>query len=400
MTLDPLVAPPAGAARRVRIAIAGIFLANGAAIGSWVPHIPDVQSALDLSNGILGLALLAVAAGSLIGLPAGGALAGRFGSRVVVRIAALAVFAILPLPLVASSLAAFVIALALFGVANGALDVAMNVQALTVEDRLGRPIMSSCHGSFSAGGLIGAAGAGLAVWLGLGPVQHLLSVAAILMLAAVPALVVLLPTPAPVGRQPVFAAPRGRLLALGLLALCALLAEGSMGDWSAVYLRQTLRTDAGFAALGYAAFSLAMTFGRLTGDRIVGRHGAVAVLAVGAAAAAGLLGGALLLASPWAALLGFAGVGLGIANAIPILFAAAGRLPGVSPGIGLAAVSTAGYCGFLAGPPLIGMVGELLGLSAGLGLVVAGMAVIALGAGSLGRAPRPGEAALGGRGAS
>jgi MFS family permease len=173
-----------------------------------------------------------------------------------------------------------------------------------------------------------------------------------------------------------------------------------MGDWSAVYLRQILKADAGFAALGYAAFSLAMTLGRLAGDRIIERHGPVAVLAVGAAAATGLLGGALLVASPWAALLGFAGVGVGIANAIPILFGAAGRLPGIPAGIALAAVSTAGYCGFLAGPPLIGLVAELVGLSAGLGLVVASMAVIAVGAAALRRGMRARVEAVGGRAAS
>jgi MFS family permease len=393
----PPESPDVAAVRRSRIAVACVFLSNGAAVGSWVPHIPDVQNALELSNGVLGLALLAVAAGALVGLSAAGALAGRVGSRIVVRIAALAVFATLPLPLLAPSLPAFVVALALFGLANGALDVSMNLQALAVEDRLGRPIMSSCHGAFSAGGLIGAGGAGLAIWLGLGPVQHLLSTAAILLLVNLPAFVVLLPAPVPGGRQPVFAVPSGRLMVLGLLSLCALLAEGSMGDWSAVYLRQILRADAGFAALGYAAFSLAMTVGRLTGDRIIGRHGPVAVLAVGAAAATGLLGGALLVASPWAALLGFAGVGVGIANAIPILFGAAGRLPGIPAGIALAAVSTAGYCGFLAGPPLIGLVAELVGLSAGLGLVVTGMAVIAVGAAALRPGIRPRVEALGGR---
>jgi len=259
----------------------------------------------------------------------------------------------------------------------------MNVQALAVESGVGRPIMSSCHGLFSAGGLIGAGGAGLAIWLGLGPLEHLGLVAALLLLVNLPAFAALLPAPASGGGQPVFAAPRGRLAALGLLALCALLAEGAMGDWSAVYLRKTLNTDAGIAALGYAAFSLAMTVGRLMGDRIVHRYGAVAVLAAGAAAAAGLLGCALLLASPWVALLGFAGVGIGIANAIPILFEAAGRLPGIPAGIGIAAVSTAGYCGFLAGPPLIGIIGEFLGLAVGLGLVVVVMAIIALGAASL-----------------
>ena len=212
-------------------------------------------------------------------------------------------------------------------------------------------------------------------------------------MSALTALAVLLPA-APAERQPVFATPRGELALLGLLALFALLAEGAMGDWAAVYLRQSLGTDAGFAALGFAGFSLAMTVGRLIGDGIVRRHGAAAVLAVGAAAAAALLGAALLLASPWAALLGFAGVGIGIANAIPILFGAAGRLPGIPAGIGIAAVSTAGYCGFLAGPPLIGIASDFLGLSAGLGLIVAAMATIALGATSL--RPRPAVAAVDG----
>jgi fucose permease len=214
-----------------------------------------------------------------------------------------------------------------------------------------------------------------------------------LFLSILAALAVLLPA-TPSGRQPVFATPRGQLAVLGLLALCALLAEGAMGDWSAVYLRQSLGTDAGFAALGYAGFSLAMTVGRLAGDVVIERYGAIAVLTAGSAAAAALLGGALMLASPWAALVGFAGVGIGIANAIPILFGAAGRLPGVPAGIGIAAVSTAGYCGFLAGPPLIGIAAELFGLSAGLGLIVVGMATIALG--TAGLRPRPAAATVGG----
>jgi hypothetical protein len=143
-----------------------------------------------------------------------------------------------------------------------------------------------------------------------------------------------------------------------------------MGDWTAVYLRTTLGADAGTAAFGFAAFSLAMAAGRLTGDRVVARLGPARTLNAGGLVAA-------------AALLGFAGVGLGLANLIPVVFSAAGTTPGVPAGIGIAAVSTAGYCGFLAGPPAIGFVAEFAGLPAGLGLVAATLALMALGSGAL-----------------
>jgi fucose permease len=167
----------------------------------------------------------------------------------------------------------------------------------------------------------------------------------------------------------VFRLPRGPLLRLGMLALCALLAEGAIGDWAAVYLRDDLHASAATAALGFAAFSLAMAIGRFCGDALVQRYGDAVVLAGGAGLAALTLAGALLLGSSTAALIGFAAVGLGLANAVPIVFGAAGSSRGTSPELALAAVSTAGYCGFLSGPPLIGLIAEHLGLGAGLGLV-------------------------------
>src|ERR1051325_3739328 len=165
---------PDRSAALARIAIGWVFFANGAALGSWVPHIPDAKHALGLGDGVLGLALLGMAAGSLIGLPLSGVLTSRFGSRKTVTTAILALLLATALPIAAPNLPLFVIALALLGTANGAVDVAMNAHAVAVQQRFGRPIMSGFHALFSAGGLAGAATAALAMSAGLSPKAHLL----------------------------------------------------------------------------------------------------------------------------------------------------------------------------------------------------------------------------------
>jgi len=371
------------AASLARRATAWVFFANGAAIGSWVPHIPEAKHALGLSDGLLGLALLGMAAGSLVGLPLSGVLTARFGSRRTTTAAILALLLATPLPLLAPSLAAFSVTLILLGIANGAVDVAMNTQAIAVEERVGRAIMSGFHGLFSAGGLAGAAAAGLAMQARIGPVAHLTASVALLLLVTLRAVRSLLPAVPAAAKTAIFRLPRGALLSLGVFALCSLLAEGAMGDWAAVYLREDLGTGAGYAALGFAGFSLAMAAGRFLGDRVVRRHGGRAVLYVGAGVASTVLTTGLLAGEPWAAVAGFSGVGLGLANAVPILFRAAGKISGIRHELAIAAVSTAGYCGFLAGPPVIGLIAEQLGLAAGLGLVALALAIVAVGSMSI-----------------
>ena len=371
------------AASLARRATAWVFFANGAAIGSWVPHIPEAKHALGLSDGLLGLALLGMAAGSLVGLPLSGVLTARFGSRRTTTAAILALLLATPLPLLAPSLAAFSVTLILLGIANGAVDVAMNTQAIAVEERVGRAIMSGFHGFFTAGGLAGAAAAGLAMEAGTDPLAHLTASVALLLLVTLRAVRSLLPAVPAAAKTAIFRLPRGALLALGVFALCSLLAEGAMGDWAAVYLREDLGTGAGYAALGFAGFSLAMAAGRFLGDRVVRRHGGRAVLYVGAGVASTVLTTGLLAGEPWAAVAGFSGVGLGLANAVPILFRAAGKISGIRHELAIAAVSTAGYCGFLAGPPVIGLIAEQLGLAAGLGLVALALAIVAVGSMSI-----------------
>jgi fucose permease len=192
----------------------------------------------------------------------------------------------------------------------------------------------------------------------------------------------LLPTPpAATAPAPVFVWPPRRLLGLGGLTFCALLAEGAMGDWSAVYLHEDLGASPALAGAGFAAFSLAMAVGRFSGDHLAARLGPARLLRLSGSLAAVGLAAALAVGRPEAAIVGAGLVGLGLANSVPVLFSAAGRMPGFPAGAALAAVATTGYGGFLAGPPAIGLVAEAAGLPAALGLVALACALIGMGAG-------------------
>src|SRR5262245_19405987 len=366
--------------RPSRLALATVFFVNGLVLASWVPHIPAVKDAHALSDGALGFVLLAMAAGAVLALPPAGWLVGRLGSRRVTSLAALVCGILLPLPLVSPSVPLLVLALFFLGAGNGTLDVAMNAHAVALERQYERPIMSTFHGLFSLGGVVGAAIAGGAMQAGIGDQVHVTAAAAGCVVAVLGVLPWLGPSPAMRGGGPAFVRPPRMLLGLGLLAFAGLLAEGAMADWTAVYLRDALGTSAAVAAAGFTAFSLAMAAGRFGGDRLAARLGPDRLLRGSATLAAVGLAGGLLAGRAIAAIAGFGLVGLGISNVIPILFSAAGRVRGVPPGTALAAVATTGYFGFLAGPPLIGLVAEVTSLPLAIGLVGAACAAIAAGA--------------------
>jgi MFS family permease len=364
---------------RARYAVGVIFFLNGAVLASWIPHIPEIKAMHGLSDGRLGCVLLAMSAGAILAMPVAGTLIGRLGSRTMTTAAALTFALVLPLPIVSPNVPLLALALFTLGAANGTLDVSMNAQAIAVERDYGRPIMSSFHALFSFGGLVGAAVAGTVMAGGVGSVAHALLTSAIACAAFAGVVGRLLTVPPePARGAPTFAWPSSTLLGLGSLAFLGLLAEGAMADWSAVYLRDSLGTTASVAATGFAAFSLAMALGRFTGDALVERLGAAFVLRASSALAALGLGSALAIGTPPIAVLGFGAVGFGIANIIPVLFRAAGDVPGVAPGAALAAVATTGYFGFLAGPALIGFTAEFTSLPIALALVSVACAVIAL----------------------
>ena len=376
------------ALRNARLAVLSVFFVNGLAIGTWVVRIPAIKEKLGLGEGLLGVALLGAAAGALVAMPIVGALVSRFGSRRVVGTFALLLSASLFLPALAPSLLLLVPAVVVLGAANGGLDVAMNAQAVAVERGYGRPIMSSFHAAWSFGGLAGAALGGLLASQNVGPLPHFSAVAIPAAIAFAVAYGALLPSGADASEEgtPAFARPTRALLGLGIISFCVLLGEGAMGDWSAVYLDDTLRTGPGFAAAGYAAFSLSMAFGRLLGDRFTELLGpATLVRSCGAIAAVGL-GIALAAAQPYVALAGFACAGVGFSIIFPTALSAAGRTGGPT-GPALAAVTTAAYTGFLVGPPFIGFLAELTGLGSALYLVVALSAAVIVLAGAVNTGP-------------
>jgi len=371
---------------RTRVALSAFFFINGAVLASWVAHIPAVKQGLGIGDGVLGAVLLCMAVGAVAALSIAGRLVARFGSRRVATIAATGLCLALPLPILSPTIALVGIALLVLGACNGLLDVSMNAQAVVVERLYGRPIMSSFHGLFGLGGLVGAGAAGALMWFGITPAVHVIGTAvatAVVVWLAGRVLVADPPAAPAAGARG--ARPVAALRWLGLLAFAALMTEGAMGDWSAVYLHDVLASSPALASTGFAAFSMMMAIGRLTGDRVVAAWGSASVLRASGVLAGAGLGAALVIGQPLAAVAGCALVGLGIANVIPILFSRAGSLRGVEPGPALAAVASTGYCGFLAGPPLIGMFAELTSLPTALGAVVAACGFIALRARSVSR---------------
>ena len=361
-----------------RCAVSALFFVNGAILASWVPYVPMVKQRLGIGDGLLGVVLLFMAIGALGALPFAGTLVGRLGSRTVSVGAGLGLCLSLPLPILAPTPFLVALALLFFGAFNSTLDVAMNAQAVEVEQRRGRALMSSFHAMFSVGGLAGALLSSVIIAAGVGAADHILAAAllgSVAILIARSALIAVAPSP-----SPVFVRPTRGLLGLGVLALCALLAEGAIGDWSAVYLMDSRGASQSVAAAGFAAFSLAMAGGRFAGDHVSRWLGAACLLRLSGALAAGGLLLALIVKEPVIAIAGFGLVGLGVANLIPVIFSAAGRAYAVAPGHGLAAVATTGYVGFLAGPPAIGLAAEVAGLPAALGIVALACAAVAIAA--------------------
>lgn len=372
---------PMSSHKRGRWAISLAFLGNGAAIASWVSRIPEIRHEHGLTEGQLGLALLGMAVGSLLGFPVAAAMCARIGNRSSTVLLGVLLCLILGAIPFAGSLSGLVAILACFGFAYGGMDVAMNANGVDVEHRYGRSIMSSLHGMYSLGGLLGSSAGWLIAKLGIAPTTHLIG--ASLFLATMMAL--LYPAmwhekPTGHANHPTFAMPSKSLWAIGAIVTCAFLCEGAMGDWSGVYLRDGLKTSAEFAVSGFMVYSLMMTVARFSGDALMTRWGASRVLRT-----AGTISGvgfaiALFSGHPILALIGFGCVGLGMSTVAPIGFGAAGRSRQMAPGTAIAAVATMGYSGFLVGPPLIGFLAEwitlrwALGVVAILSLVIAGLA--------------------------
>lgn len=369
--------------RAARFAVALCFILCGALFASWVTRIPAVEAALGMSHATLGLVLLASSFGALIAMPLTGVSIARYGSRPTTQVAVIFFCLALPWLAVARSPVELAIALFVLGAFYGGLDVAMNAQAVAVERAYGRPIMGSFHAMFSFGGLAGAAAGGLVVKSGFSPLQHftgaVLTLGLLTVILAVPRLLAAEPEAAPdAPRGGRFRIPPKSLLVIGVIAFCAMMAEGSVADWGAIFLHREIGTGQGTAAWGFAAFSVAMMLARFFGDHFAERLGPVRVVRLGGAIAAMGLALALLFSQTAVVLVGFWAMGIGLAPIIPIIFSAAGRTPGMEAGPALAVTTTIGYSGFLLGPPLIGFIAQGYGLRPALGVIVVMCLAVAL----------------------
>jgi predicted MFS family arabinose efflux permease len=369
----------------MRLAVSILFLVKGLIEAAWVSRIPAIQEHLHADTAALGIALLGSAIGSIFSMPLAGWLLAHYNTRTVTITVSLLNCAALPLMAFAPTTGWLFAALLVYGASSGGVDVSINAEAIEVDRKAKRTVMASFHGLYSLGGMLGALAGSLIARQHIPPDKHLL------VAAFVAAAIVLIATrhlsaaPVHADEMPRFALPPRSILGLGAITFCVLFGERAMSDWSGVYLVQNGATNA-FAAIGYAVFSAMMTIGRFAGDRLIHRFGETRILQAGSAFAAIGLSIGLAVGGPAAGLFGFACVGTGSSVLVPILFRAAGRTPGVPPGVGIASVTTMGYTSFLVGPPLIGFAGRSLGLRAALVIIAIFGALVSLNAGRVLRA--------------
>lgn len=350
--------------QKAKRATQAVFLVCGFALSSWAPMVPFAKERLNLNESDLGLLLLLLGAGAILMMPVTGFLSHKFGTRIVIFISGLLAALILPLLLLVNDIVHMGVLLFLFGASVGAIDVAMNTHGVFVQNQLPKPVMSSLHGLFSVGGLLGSLGLGLLIEAGLRPMVAAISIACLLVLILISQYSSLftkaLEQPATEEETDSkkesrsFAWLHKTILYLGFACFIVFLAEGAMLDWSALLLTENRGVSVALSGMGYAVFSVAMAVMRLTGDRLVTRLNEKTVVVGGAIlAAAGILiaanAGSLSLT-----LVGFVLLGIGSANIVPVFFSEAGRLRSVASAIAIPAVSTIGYAGQLAGPALIG----------------------------------------------
>ena len=363
------VAPSPGD-RRARAATAVVFFVTGFVVAAWATRIPAVQERLGLSPGTFALAVAGLEAGALAGLPAGGALVARLGSRPCLRLG----FAVYPTALLgvalAPGLAWLTAALAVMAAANSVVDVAMNAQGVELERRYRRPILSGLHAAHPMGMLAGGLAGTAAAAAGLAVLAHFALAATAGLLAGLAATRHLAVEPRQPG-QALLARPGGRLLLLGTIAFCAFLLDGAASNWSAAHLHDEHAASPALAAAGFSAFTAALALARLAGDRLIARLGRLRVVqASGLLAAAGATVVATAPTAPLA-LLGWATLGAGLATIAPAVLGAAPSASQLPPPVAIAAVTTLGYLGSFTGPPLVGALAELTGLSTALALLVA-----------------------------
>ena len=361
-----------------------VFAIHAAVFGAWTPHIPAVKDHLGLNDGTLGLVLLGAPVGSVIAMLVTGRAIAKWGSKRVVLATFLAFALVTPALGVAPTAPWLFAIIVVWGGFIGSLDVAMNTQAISVESAYGRPILSSFHAWWSLGAFAGVGLGALAITFGVGLRDQMIAFTVALLVVAWPLIRPMLGDDQAAEEHKLGLPWRDkRVLVLAVIMFAGLIAEGAVGDWAAVYLRDTLDVPAERAGLGYGVFAVAMFLGRVGGDGWVAKFGPARVVGVLAAVGGLTFGVALLVGQFWLVLVGFAVFGLGIACIVPVVFSSAAAQSDAHAGQAIAGVATAGWAGFLLGPPLIGLLSHATSLPLALGVLPLCCLGIALAAGSL-----------------
>ncbi len=356
-----------------------IFSFNSIMFGNWVTRIPDMKTSLELSASDLGLALLGMPIGSILMMPICGWLINKQGLGRATAIGAFLFLLTGALPAFAFNQLSLMAALFVYGINTAYMDVSMNAAAAVTEKKQKQTIMSTCHGMWSLGAMVGSGIGSLFVGFAVSPHVHLVSIAILLIVL----LSVLLPIilkyhDEDASDSHALALPNKAVLGLAFIAFCSMLNEGVIADWSAVYMAEELESSPFLTGLAFSGYAMMMAIGRFSGDILIPHIGNRRIVIAGALIT--LIGISVALTSnmPLIAISGFACVGLGLSCIVPVVFSASAKIPGMSSGEGIAATATIGYTGFLLGPPLIGWIADATSLSLAMGSVAILAGIMAL----------------------
>jgi predicted MFS family arabinose efflux permease len=360
-----------------RLATRLSFLVAGFAIACWAPLVPYAKERLGVDDAGLGLLLLCLGIGSVVAMPITGVLSSRLGARPIIVASGIGLALLLPILAVAATPLTLGLALLGFGASIGSIDIAINVHAVEVERASSRPLMSGFHAMFSVGGFAGASAMTFLLSVRVDALLSAVMGSALLAIAIAVAWPRLLKGSSD-AQGPLLVRPRGGVLLLAALAAITFLVEGAMLDWSALLLIDTNLVTPAYGGLGYTMFAIAMTLGRIVGDRIVALVGDQGTLRWGGLIAVAGLVVLLLAPAPAVALAGFLLIGFGASNIVPVLFRQAGSQRAMPAGLAVAAITTVGYAGILTGPAAIGFVAHAAGLPLAFWLLAALLGLVPL----------------------
>ncbi len=357
-----------------RLSVSTFFFVNGFLYANWTARLPELQAFFGVNHTGLGTLLLVSALGALIAMPFAGWLTTQYGTQKITTYSALLLCSMVPFVPLYANLILIGGLFFILGLASGAMDVAMNGQAVFVERKWGKPIMSSFHAIFSIGMALGALAGAWFANISLSLTTHFFIIAGLGIVACIMAANYLVnDTPSPQAissenspKEKTFQLPTKAILPLGIIAFCGMTGEGSMADWSAIFMNKVIGESASFSALAFGSFGVSMTIGRIFGDYFTEKLGKRKLMIYDSLLAIVGLAIALGFDNPWTTLMGFFLVGLGLSTIVPIVYSTAGNTKGVSPSVGIAMATSIGYAGFFVGPPTIGFLADMYGLRIGL----------------------------------